>query len=221
LQVYAVYSFLRDVFGTYDFRRWGIRATVTEAQIHTLADPSQLHHDGVLFYYFVQFACFVQLRDVARAAARHGIVLQIELPVSMPSWSADVWAHNDKHLFVRDRVIGLPPDRTYADGQRLFYAPYNWEGMANDGYNWWRQRFRYLRTFFGSVRLCQVSEYFRTFCLEEDSVIALSGVFLPNDGFSVADLEVAGITTQALARITKVLWYKGSQWRRPVLWALL
>ena len=52
--------------------------------------------------------------------------------------SVDTWMH--PNIFHMQFSTGAPPDYFDANGQNWGFPTYNWEEMAKDGYQWWRQR---------------------------------------------------------------------------------
>jgi 4-alpha-glucanotransferase len=209
LQPYALFCFFRDLHGTADPARWGSRATVTQAQLHSLTDASQFHYRSIAFWYFTQYLLHVQLAAAAALAAAAGVLLQVDVPLGLSRASVDVWA--TPHLFRVDRVVGAPPDAASPVGRRSECVPYDWDAVlptaaaaaaaaggalpavalsspiaggasapaAAPASCWWGRRLRQLGAYFPSVRLTHVDEYFRTYELPATAVTGLGGVFAP------------------------------------------
>ena len=76
--------------------------------------------------------------------------------------------------------------------------------LTSAGAAWWGRRLRLLGTYFPSVRLTQVADYFRAYELPASAVTGLGGVFAPSPGFTEEELEAAGIDVkELLPRLTQ------------------
>ncbi|HUG09033.1 MAG TPA: 4-alpha-glucanotransferase, partial [Acidimicrobiia bacterium] len=105
----------------------------------------------------IQFLFFEQWRALRQAAGDLGIEIVGDLPLYMAHDSADVWAH--PHLFRLDAggkpsvVAGVPPDYFSETGQRWGNPIFDWEGMAESGYSWWKARVRHALSLFDWLRI--------------------------------------------------------------------
>lgn len=43
-----------------------------------------------------------------------------------------------------NKSTGAPPDYYAKEGQNWGFPTYNWEEMAKDGFQWWRQRLQHM-----------------------------------------------------------------------------
>lgn len=120
------------------------------------ADTAEIHK--VWQYYF-----FSQWKDVRDYANERGIVLIGDMPIFVASDSADVWV--DRSLFLMDEegqetfVAGVPPDYFSETGQRWGNPLYNWDMMADQGFEWWVRRFKSLLELVDVIRI----DHFRGF----------------------------------------------------------
>lgn len=94
------------------------------------------------------------LRDYGQG---RGVLLFGDIPIFVAHDSADVWAN--RHLFKLDKqgesvvIAGVPPDYFSPEGQHWGNPLYNWEAMAQDGYEWWLQRLESQRHQFDLIRI--------------------------------------------------------------------
>lgn len=115
-------------------------------------NPQRLYRIG-----FEQFLFNHQWQALRRYARDKGVLLFGDIPIFVAHDSADVWAN--RHLFKIDEqgeptvVAGVPPDYFSPDGQHWGSPLYNWEAMAQDGYQWWLQRLESQRHLFDLIRI--------------------------------------------------------------------
>ena len=69
---YAVFSALRDEFGTSDFRQWPRFSTYDEKAVKAFADK---HFDAISIYYFVQYHFAQQLSEVRDYSITNSCIL--------------------------------------------------------------------------------------------------------------------------------------------------
>src|SRR5690606_1075248 len=73
---YAVFSYLRDKFGTSDFTTWGSYSTYNPVQVNHLLNESAPEFDQIALWYFVQYHLHKQLKDASTYGRERGIVLK-------------------------------------------------------------------------------------------------------------------------------------------------
>jgi len=106
---------------------------------------------------FEQFLFRHQWQSLKAYAAERGVLLFGDIPIFVAHDSADVWAN--RHLFKLDRegnptvVAGVPPDYFSSEGQHWGNPIYDWDAMAEDGYQWWLQRLESQRQLFDLIRI--------------------------------------------------------------------
>jgi len=112
---------------------------------------------------FEQYLLAQQFEDLRAYAHARDIRLFGDMPIFVAHDSAEVWARRDcfkldagGHLRV---VAGVPPDYFSETGQRWGNPLYDWEHLANDGFQWWVAR---LTTEFQRFDLVRI-DHFRGF----------------------------------------------------------
>jgi 4-alpha-glucanotransferase len=155
LEDYARFRAFRDEQGGTLWSGWpaGLRNCVAgdcEERARALAGPIAEER-------FTQFVFACQWRELRRYANEKGILLFGDVPIYVHLESADVWAHQD--LFDLDErgqpvtVTGVPPDYFCDEGQLWGNPQYNWQKLAETGFEWWLQRFASAQRQFDIVRI--------------------------------------------------------------------
>lgn len=79
-------------------------------------------------------SCYLLYPQVSKYAASKRVVLKGDLPIGVDKRSVDTWM--EPHLFRMDKSTGSPPDFFDPNGQNWGFPTYNWEAMAEEGYQW-------------------------------------------------------------------------------------
>ena len=192
LKPYAVFSALRELFGTAEHWRWGdLSATNAAAVVARLSQPnSELYH-VVSMHYYVQYHLDRQLRRAAAHAAARGVVLKGDLPIGVDKASVDTWMH--PKLFRMNTSTGAPPDDFDPNGQNWGFPTYDWEEMSKDNYAWWRGRMTHLERFFSAMRIDHVLGFFRIWELPAHTKTGRLGRFRPSVPIRKRELDERGL----------------------------
>ncbi|MDE6207907.1 MAG: 4-alpha-glucanotransferase [Muribaculaceae bacterium] len=184
LMPYAAFCALRDKFGTPDFNKWGEYAIYTP---EVLAKAVKENLAAVDYACFVQYHLDRQMRKVHSYANSRGVALKGDVPIGISRTSADAWT--DTRLFNMDCQAGAPPDDFSVFGQNWGFPTYNWEVMSEDGFAWWKARFRKMAEYFDAYRIDHVLGFFRIWQIPMDAVHGLLGYFNPALPFSIDELR--------------------------------
>ncbi len=184
---YAVFSCLREDFGTAHTSQWGrySRYTLKKGREYAKANPQR-----VGFVFWVQYQLYLQLKEAAACAHSKGVALKGDLPIGVSPLSADVWA--EPQLFNLDMQAGAPPDAFSASGQNWGFPTYNWERMAGDGFRWWRERLKKMSRYFDAYRIDHLLGFFRIWEIPSHYKSGTMGHFSPALPLSAALLEQQG-----------------------------
>lgn len=191
LKPYAAFSYLRDLFNTADFNRWGDFSTPSEEILDQLTSQDAPHFDDIAVHYFIQFHAHLQLSDAADYARSKGIALKGDIPIGIYRNSVDAWLY--PNLFNMDRQAGAPPDDFSPIGQNWRFPTYNWEEMAHDNYSWWQLRLKQMATYFDAFRIDHILGFFRIWEIPDDQVEGLMGYFNPSIPYTSEELRIAGL----------------------------
>lgn len=188
---YAAFSYLRDLNGTPDTRKWGKYSTYNSEKIAQLSSESSEVHEKIAFYYFLQYHLHKQLSEVHEYALSKKVALKGDIPIGVSPQSVDVWM--EPELFNLHVQAGAPPDDFSVTGQNWGFPTYNWELMAQDGYSWWKKRFAKMADYFDAYRIDHILGFFRIWEIPSGDVWGLKGYFNPALPLTVDELTNAGI----------------------------
>ena len=128
-----------------------------------LAQASVGLEDSLRRVKFEQYMFFSQWQALKQYAAERDVLLFGDMPIFVAHDSAEVWAHREYFLLDSQGqptvVAGVPPDYFSETGQRWGNPLYNWQVMAEDGYQWWIRRLSTQMELFDVVRI----DHFRGF----------------------------------------------------------
>jgi len=200
LKPYACFSYLRDKHGTVEFRNWPEYSTFSDEVVKKLCNPRSKTYKEVAFFFFLQYHAHQQLLSATNYARAKGIVLKGDLPIGIYRHSCDAWVA--PHLYNMDGQAGAPPDDYSETGQNWGFPTYNWEVMAQDNFEWWRQRMTKLATYFDALRIDHILGFFRIWQIPTDQVVGTMGLFNPRIPYRLDELEQMGLRGD-LSRVTK------------------
>ena len=187
LMPYAVFSVLRDKYGTANFEEWKTFTKFAEKRCAAFAERNEKE---VGFYYYVQYHLDRQLRKVRDYLHSRGVVLKGDIPIGVSPTSVDVWQNPE--LFVPSSSAGAPPDDFAAEGQNWGFPIYNWEKMAENDYAWWRARFAKMEDYFDVYRIDHILGFFRIWAVPQGAKNALLGSFNPSLPYTEEEIRSAG-----------------------------
>ena len=177
LKPYAVFSYLRDLYGTPDYSRWGKLAIYNQAKIDELCQEDNPDYDDIAIHFFIQYHLHLQLNKVAQYARQNGVILKGDIPIGIDRFSVDAWVN--PNLYHLDQQAGAPPDDFSDDGQNWKFPTYNWEEMAKDGFCWWKDRLKNMAQYFDAYRIDHILGFFRIWSIPRTQTRGLMGVFDP------------------------------------------
>ena len=188
---YAAFSYLRDKYGTPDFHLWATHSQYDEAEIAKLTSSRSKVYAEVALHYFVQFHLDRQMTRVSAYARSRGVVLKGDIPIGISRTSVDAWML--PQLFHMDCQAGAPPDAFARDGQNWGFPTYNWEVMKQDGYYWWKRRFRKMADYFDAYRIDHILGFFRIWQIPVSATSGLLGYFNPALPYSADEIARFGL----------------------------
>ncbi len=181
---WAVWSVLRDEYHTPDNNNWPVLSSYNEDEVRAYADK---HREKVDYYFFMQYHLDRQLREARDYANRYGVVLKGDIPIGVSRFSADAWTN--PRLFNMDCQAGAPPDDFSVLGQNWGLPTYNWDVMAEDGFQWWKERFRKMSEYCDAYRIDHILGFFRIWQIPLNAVHGLLGYFNPALPMSADELR--------------------------------
>ena len=174
---YAMYMVLKEKHDLVSWHEWKDEYKNRDASaLNEFADKNQ---GELLFYKFIQWILFNQLKTVKKYAEGQGVFFMGDLPILVGRDSADVWAHQD--YFNIKGTVGAPPDMYSPEGQKWGLPPYKWDKMKANGYDWWIRRLKYAEHFYHMFRLDHVIGFFRFYIVPEQAPNGRDGHYEPAD----------------------------------------
>lgn len=199
LKPYATFCHLRDEYATCNFNHWPKHNIYSKEIIDTLCSDLYEKIKDIEFYYFLQYHADKQLLAAKTYARSQHVVLKGDLPIGIYRYSCDAWLAPE--LYNMDEQAGAPPDDYAVLGQNWGFPTYNWNIMASDGFQWWRQRMQQLNRYFDALRIDHILGFFRIWQVPTDQIQGTMGLFNPRLPFSREELSAYGISGD-LSRFT-------------------
>jgi 4-alpha-glucanotransferase len=188
---YAAFSYLREKYNTSDFNQWPTNKAFDAEQIKSIASSPLHDQDDVSMYYYVQYHLHLQLQDAANYAHANGIIVKGDIPIGIYRNSCDAW--QEPQLFNMDMQAGAPPDDFAVKGQNWGFPTYNWQRMREDGFAWWKKRFKQMSFYFDAFRIDHILGFFRIWSIPMDSVEGIMGHFVPAAPVHINEFSDRGI----------------------------
>ena len=161
LEDFALFRALHAQHGEQPWWKWdeGVRTH----RFESIKSARETLASDVQFNRYVQWQADLQWR---RARAEADIAIFGDLPFMVASDSADVWAR--QFAFRLDATIGVPPDAFSKTGQDWGLPVYRWDVIAEDDYEWIRQRARRSADLFRGFRIDHLVGLYRTYAIPVD-----------------------------------------------------
>ena len=148
------------------------------------------------YYAWIQFHLDRQFSEEADYARSKGVSFKGDLPIGVSADSADAFFHPE--LFNLDSSAGAPPDFFSADGQNWGFPTYNWEAMAEDGYEWWKRRLRKMSRWFDAFRIDHILGFFRIWEIPSGAKSGCEGHFNPALSYKGEEIAALGLPLEGL-----------------------
>ncbi len=174
---YCAFCVLRDKYHTPVFSQWGKDAVYTPELVKKLYKKGTKTQKEMSFHIFVQYHLHKQLRATIDYLHSKHIAVKGDIPIGITPNSADAWA--EPQYFNMGVQAGAPPDDFSVNGQNWGFPTYNWDKMSEDGYSWWKARFRKMAEYFDAYRIDHVLGFFRIWQIPVSQTKGLMGYFSP------------------------------------------
>ena len=177
LDNYALYIAIRQTQNNRGWVDWP--PALREREGAALKQAQQRLHEEIGFVKFEQYVFFSQWIELKNYAHRHGVYLFGDMPIFVAHDSSDVWSN--QHYFLLnehgqpDVIAGVPPDYFSETGQRWGNPLYDWQGMADDGFQWWIQRMQSQLELFDLIRIDHFRGFEACWKIPADEETAING----------------------------------------------
>ena len=180
LRDYALYKIIKEKTGDKNWEKWETGFKNKEDDF--LRNIEKENSERIIFFYWVQWQLYEQLKLVKKYAQRKEILLLGDLPFLVSRDSADVWAN--KNYFKLHLTSGAPPDMYFAMGQKWGMPPYRLEEIEKDKYIYIKERLKFAENFYDMFRIDHFVGLFRVWTIETNTPeeqAGLIGNFDPQD----------------------------------------
>lgn len=191
LKPYAAFCYLRDTFNSPNPQDWKTNSVYKDAEIDVFFDEKAEAYQQVNYHCYVQYQLHLQLSDAVAYAHKKGLVMKGDIPIGVYRYGADAWVAPD--LYKMDVQAGAPPDDFAVKGQNWGFPTYNWARMQEDGFAWWKERFRQMSYYFDAFRIDHILGFFRIWSIPVHAVQGIMGRFDPCIPVGVNELGEQGI----------------------------
>ncbi|HTB26933.1 MAG TPA: 4-alpha-glucanotransferase, partial [Puia sp.] len=172
---YAAFSFLKESNASVDFHKWKTYGKYSKLAVDRLTSPQSKQYDQISFYYFLQYHLYRQLKKSVHYAHDNGIIIKGDIPIGVYRHSCDAWVSPE--LYHLDMQAGAPPDPFAVKGQNWGFPTYNWERMAKDSFQWWKNRFSQMAIYFDAFRIDHILGFFRIWSIPISQTEGIMGHF--------------------------------------------
>ena len=169
-----------------------LQTTVNSQQSTDLVPSSE-------FYYFLQYHLDKQLKESVDYLHEKGIALKGDIPIGIGRHSVE--AYTNPELFNLDCQAGAPPDAFATEGQNWGFPTYNWNAMANDNYQWWRDRLTQMSRYFDAYRIDHILGFFRIWEIPQEHTQGIMGHFSPAISYQLS--AISSQLSASYERLTK------------------
>lgn len=190
LEDYSLYMAIKNEMGGREWLSWeeGLRNREPEA----LKTFKARLKDQIAFWKFLQYKFFEQWKALKGYANEHGIKIIGDIPLYVALDSADVWANREQFKLDDQgrpvEVAGCPPDAFSDDGQKWGNPLYDWEGMEEEEFAWWRKRMEANGRLFDIIRIDHFIGVVRYYSIPAGDENARNGRWNKGPGQKLTDL---------------------------------
>ncbi len=188
---YSAFCVLRDKYKTPNFNDWKTHKKYIAGKIAPFISPKSKDYESSMLHAWVQFQLHLQLKDAIDYTHDLGISVKGDLPIGIYRYSVEAWT--EPELFGMDFQAGAPPDQFTDLGQNWEFPTYNWEAMKEDGYRWWKNRFKALEQYFDAMRIDHILGFFRIWRMPMSATQGILGYFYPAVPVTLVEFEARGI----------------------------
>lgn len=184
---YALYMAIKAVQGSRAFYDWDDAYKYRDGA--ALREFERQNRSELEFWQFLQYEAKSEWDGVLAYARKRGITVIGDLPLYVAYDSVEVWANPgcfklDERLTPK-KVAGVPPDYFSQTGQLWGNPVYDYAALKNDGYAWWKRRFRRALQQCDIVRIDHFRGFDRYYEIDYGKADAREGAWVSVDGREV------------------------------------
>lgn len=198
---YAVFKNLKDDFMQSSWKEWNSNFKQLKHSDIMLRWNNKALKSSHNFFVWCQLRAAEQFRESAEYLRSKNIILKGDIPILMNEDSVDCWANPE--FFNQEERAGSPPDAENPLGQNWGFPTYNWERIASDEYNWWKNRVKTASNYYDAFRIDHILGFFRIWAVNQNETTAFLGHTIPFESFSLKDLEDLGFDEERISWLSK------------------
>ena len=223
LDDYALFQAIKKENTEKEWTTWPMRLKQRDENL--MREMRSRLAERIAFEKFKQYIFDRQWGELHAYAKEKGVSIMGDMPIFISADSSDVWANQSLFDLNVDgtpkTVAGVPPDYFSSTGQLWGNPQYDWEAMANDGYDWWIKRFRKLYELVDIVRIDHFRGFESYWEVPGDEDTAINGKWRKGPGKKLFDAveralgklpivaEDLGIITDEVERLRDECGYPG------------
>lgn len=185
---YALFMALKRHFDMKPWLEWedeDIRLRKPEA----MAKYQKELADDISLFTYIQFLFFKQWNALREYAHERGVGIIGDMPIYVALDSVDVWASPENFQLDEKgnpcEVAGVPPDYFTAEGQLWGNPIYNYEGMKENGYEWWVKRIEGASKLYDVIRIDHFRGFESYWSVPYGEKTAINGHWVKGPGMSL------------------------------------
>ncbi len=190
LDDYALFQALKEYNLDVIWNEW--KADYKKRDVHSLDKAHLQYAESINFHRFVQFIFFKQWFELKQYANGLGIQLFGDLPLYVSLDSSDVWGNQD--IFLLDdegkptHVGGVPPDYFSETGQLWGCPVFDWNRLAERGFDWWMARLHFCLNMFDVIRIDHFRGLESFWSVPASEKTAINGQWWPAKGYELLQM---------------------------------
>lgn len=186
---YCLFMALKTLHEGREWQAWPAPLRLREPV--AIAKVQKEQQEEMAFWGFCQYLFDQQWQKLKVFANEHGIAIIGDIPIYVAMDSADVWVHGDLFQLDNDKkptaVAGVPPDMFSATGQLWGNPLYNWERMAEDGFDWWKQRMAASARLYDVIRIDHFIGVVNYYAIPATDDTAMNGSWQKGPGMALME----------------------------------
>ncbi|MBQ4494034.1 MAG: 4-alpha-glucanotransferase [Elusimicrobiaceae bacterium] len=160
---YAIFRAAKDLNAWQSWLSW--QEDLKNPNIKFLQTFTKDNYQKVMFFVYIQWLLQAQMREAKKVAKENDIALCGDIPFGVNFESADVWGNQKRYNL--DAEIGAPQDQFSQGGQKWGLPAYNWTDIAQNNFNFWRNKIAKACEIYDIFRLDHMVGFFRTWIFEK------------------------------------------------------
>ncbi len=160
---YSIFRSAKDIGSWNSWLEW--QDDLKNPDIKFLKTFTKDNYQKIMFYVYIQWLLDEQMKEAKKVARENNILLCGDIPFGVNFESADVWGNQKRYLL--DAEIGAPQDQFSQGGQKWGLPAYNWQDIAENKFNFWRNKIARACEIYDIFRLDHMVGFFRTWVFEK------------------------------------------------------